>query len=916
MDKGDSAQLTYELLAQLEEESPTAIYVADYENDDLLYLNSAAAKILGVDKNEIYGRKCFEFLMRKENHCPFCHKSMLKDDQFTGGTTLLPLNQRQYRIQSKLIMWEGRKAHIHYVTDETDLLNEQKQLRTLTDKIPGGVGIFYVYSDGRIEANYINDGYYAMIGTIRNRRREYEGFSTLEAVHKDDKKSLLQEVHDGLRENRQINHEIRVKRDDGSYMWVEIRADIVERTKERTILYCLYSDIDQLKRTQEELQIRYEEQVHLSRMLSVTSVASSMVNLTQNCITLQDTENEKIQTIITQQTPQQGFETMYTAIPDEEIRKQYALIFDCDKIIENFEKGITHKSIVHPYEHVDYWMESSYDAVRNPINGDLEVYCFARDVSEEVRQKSISEFLMSHQYEEVMLINPNTGEPTRFVCGGRSPVYEEQEKVGDYHAGLKNYFKKYCADEDAEASAEAASLQTVKDKLNNQDIYSLSYSVYDAEHKIVRKRATYAYINRYKSTILCTVQDITKDFENEVIQREKLENALKEAHRAIKAKSDFLSNMSHDMRTPMNAIIGLSNLAMDLENIEEYRDYMMKINTSGQQLLSLINDTLDVSRIENGKLTMNLEYVKCTHLLMEGISSAKVVAEQKGVNFNLSQVGVQDNLLYVDSLKIVKIFNNLLSNAIKFTPKGGTVTLFLKRMEQIGNEVNYLIVVKDTGIGMSQEFIKHIFEPFSQEQTGYETNATGTGLGMTIVKSMIDFLGGKIEIQSELNKGTEVSVWLTFQIAKGHQDIQETKKRQVDNSLSRKILVAEDHPINAMIIQKLLKKRGYESDLTSDGKQCVSNFIRAPKGEYAAILMDVRMPLMNGIEATKAIRMSGKLEAQTIPIIAMTANAFEQDIKTCLQSGMNAHLAKPVDQEKLYEMLERYTSDKAEENQI
>lgn len=368
---------------------------------------------------------------------------------------------------------------------------------------------------------------------------------------------------------------------------------------------------------------------------------------------------------------------------------------------------------------------------------------------------------------------------------------------------------------------------------------------------------------------------------------------------ANKAKTDFLSNMSHDMRTPMNAIIGLSCLAMDLNTVDELKDSMEQINSSGVLLLNLINDTLDISRIENGKLTLNKHYVMSSKILEETQSPTKIVAEKKGVHFNVIKDGMKDVTLCIDEIKVVKIFTNLLSNAIKFTPSGGEVTFTIKRLGQDGMMAHYLITVSDTGCGMSEEFLSQIYEPFSQESTSYQTNYTGTGLGMTIVKQLCDFLGAKIEIESEIDKGTTVKVWIDYEVADMEHSIKkEAEFMGVEDK--RHILVAEDHPINAQITKKLLEKEGYLVDISENGKVCTDMLMNSSENYYSMIIMDLRMPEMDGLEASRMIRNMERKDAREIPIIAMTANAFEQDVKECIAAGMNGHLSKPIDPQKLY----------------
>lgn len=665
------------------------------------------------------------------------------------------------------------------------------------------------------------------------------------------------------------------------------------------------TDITTEHQKQEELQRRYEDQVNYRRMISATSLASSMVNLTKNCITLQDTENEDIMEVITKQTPQEGFESMYQHIPDETIRMQYAAIFDTQTIINDFNKGITEKSIRHPYDTFDFWMEASYNAIRNPKTGDLEVYCFAKDVTDDVLQQDVSYALMANEYDDVILIHPQNGKITILIESMNRQIYEEFGKNNEYEKPLVRFLKHHSADENTETMIEALQLKTVIAVLQKQKIYSVSFAIYNSEQRIVRKRKNFSYLNKYRTTILCTTQDITSDFENELAQRESLQAALKQARIATKAKSDFLSNMSHDMRTPMNAIIGLSSLGMELNTVEELKDYLKNINISGKQLLDLINDTLDINRIENGKLTLNCEYIMSSQIMMEAIASSKVIAEQKGVHFTVVKDGMLDRLLYVDKGKIVKIFNNILSNAIKFTPAGGSVTVTAKRLLQTGMDVNYEITFKDTGIGISKEFLEHIYEPFAQEHRDYFANINGTGLGMTIVKKMIDFLGGRISIQSELNQGTEIKVWLTFQLAE--KQPADVPQQDVASCLKgKRILLAEDHFLNAAIATEVLERAGCLVTWVKDGKECCDTFTDSDCGYFDCIVMDIRMPVLDGLEATKILRSLRRKDAKKIPIIAMSANAYEEDIHKSIAAGMNAHIAKPINPATVYETIAQY----------
>lgn len=374
-------------------------------------------------------------------------------------------------------------------------------------------------------------------------------------------------------------------------------------------------------------------------------------------------------------------------------------------------------------------------------------------------------------------------------------------------------------------------------------------------------------------------------------------------------KSLFFSNLSHDMRTPLNGIIGYLSLMKDYSpKPAELTDYIDKANSSSHMLLDLVNDSLNLSKFENNKITLNPVCISTKKLLLAIQDSAKISAKAKGINliFQADDL-LQFPFLQTDKLAYEQIFLNLISNAIKFTPSGGTVIGKAKFLDRKDNVANFLFTVSDTGIGMSPEFIPTAFEPFTQDRTQASYNTLGSGLGLSIVKQYVELMGGHIEVSSQVNKGSCFSVYLPVLIASSSEDTE-----AVDDTISsidsqalkgKRILVAEDHPLNQEIIKKMLNNWGFEVDLAENGQATVDIFSRSETGYYSAILMDIRMPVMNGLDAAQAIRCLIRPDATVIPIIAMTANAFDEDRKKSEEAGMNAHLAKPINPQELYKTL-------------
>lgn len=383
----------------------------------------------------------------------------------------------------------------------------------------------------------------------------------------------------------------------------------------------------------------------------------------------------------------------------------------------------------------------------------------------------------------------------------------------------------------------------------------------------------------------------------------RLAETLEQARKSNHAKSDFLSRMSHDIRTPMNAIIGLTSLAKDEEMSSTARSYLSKIDSSSHFLLGLINDILDMSKIESGELVLKPEPYTSSEFKLAIDTVIQPLMNEKNINFSFITTNVYDCIL-VDRLRHDQIFFNLLSNAAKFTPASGKVAFIVEGIPPKGDLIGLRYIIKDNGIGMSEEFLKHLFEPFSQEATDDDDKTRGTGLGLPIVKSLVDAMKGTITVKSEPDKGTEITVELYLPL--GQSSVKPTAKAfNYDSLKDARILLTEDHPLNAEISTRLLEKVGCRVTWAKNGQECVDKFKAAPL-DYDIILMDMRMPVMGGLEATKTIRSLNMPEAKAIPIIALTANAYVEEMDESKAAGVNAHLSKPVDPKKLYATISEF----------
>lgn len=373
-----------------------------------------------------------------------------------------------------------------------------------------------------------------------------------------------------------------------------------------------------------------------------------------------------------------------------------------------------------------------------------------------------------------------------------------------------------------------------------------------------------------------------------------------ELQKASKAKSDFLANMSHDIRTPMNAIVGITGLMAREPNLsEKLYTYISKVQMSSQHLLSLINDVLDMSKIESGEVSLNSEPVSFAELIGQVDSIVRSQTNERGQDFQIRVHEVTHEYVISDGVRLRQLLINLLSNATKYTPAGGTITFDLGELAcDKPGYASYCISVADTGYGMEKEFLEHIFEPFTRAESSVTNKVQGTGLGMAIAKNIVDLMGGTIQVDSALNEGTRFIVNLTLKIDHNSERIQGSDAYiQENKNVLRGLhfLCAEDNELNAEILEAMLNVEGATCTICHNGQEIVDTFKKVQPGEYDAILMDIQMPVMNGLEATRAIRSGANPLGRTIPILAMTANAFSEDIQNSIAAGMNAHISKPID---------------------
>ena len=533
---------------------------------------------------------------------------------------------------------------------------------------------------------------------------------------------------------------------------------------------------------------------------------------------------------------------------------------------------------------------------------------------------------LSRDYLNVFAVDKETGDAWIIKLAGyvTTGLDREQKESFLYETALHQYIQERVYSEDQPYLKEVLALDRVKEKLETDMEYTGSYRV-PIDGEMHDFQFTYVKVegggHGKDSVILAGFRNIDEMVRKEQEQKKILAEALAEAQKANIAKTTFLNNMSHDIRTPMNAIIGFTSLAIShIEDKELVLDYLGKIKTSSDHLLNLINDVLDMSRIESGKVELEAKVTSLSQILddLQTIVQSDIKAKQ--LTFSMERIDLTDVWVLCDKLRLQQVLLNILSNAVKYTRPGGEVRFLAVQTERAeegaGGCVSYQFRIQDTGIGMSQTFLKHLFEPFEREETATVSGIQGTGLGLSITKSIVDMMDGTIEVTSQVGKGTEFTVSFCFPTAAPVEALSvESKRLEQTASISRrgadiagpdgrKLLLVEDNELNQEIARTILEEAGFCIDTADDGTVAVEKIGTAPAGTYDLILMDVQMPVMDGYQATRMIRAMEDLAKATIPIVAMTANAFEEDRQKAAQAGMDGYVAKPIDVERLMVVLE------------
>lgn len=598
------------------------------------------------------------------------------------------------------------------------------------------------------------------------------------------------------------------------------------------------------------------------------------------------------------------------------------------ELIEQFEKGNTHIDCEYYITETDCYYRRITLLSRNDLNGHVMAIVFADNITDVIRESSIKR-------NELAMINRNLTKQIEITKSFSSLYFASWEinletkeifeisvpdwahsvrerSGGKYNEAVKVMLNEFVAIEYRHAMQAFMDINTLQQRINNEKVLTYEYlsminSWCSATLIPSKKDESGKVIN-----VIYAVRSVDTEKRKELNATKALHDAYEAANRANNAKTDFLASMSHDMRTPMNAIIGMTNIAKKhLESKERVKNCLDKITVASNHLLGLINEVLDMNKIESGKLELVEENINLSELVDNIVTMSRQQIEDKHHNFTLSMNKVEHVNVIGDSMRIQQVLMNLFGNAIKYTPDGGELKLIVSQKNTNNHRVGcFEFIFEDNGIGMSEEFLENLYVPFSRAKDARVEKIQGTGLGMAITKNIVSMMNGDIKVESKLGEGTKftVTIFLKLQKNKGKaagksDDVNDAsnafEELQKKNFKGKRALLVEDNELNAEIAKEIIGMTGIELEYAANGELAFERFKQVEDGYYDIIFMDVQMPVMNGYEATRAIRALSGEYAKAVPIIAMTANAFAEDVRASKEAGMNAHVAKPLNPDQL-----------------
>ena len=797
---------------------------------------------------------------------------------------------------------------------EDELTRQREEMVEVLSAVPGGVFKYEAKPQGQF--SFISTQFLRLLGYTESEFRAKFHNCFDEMVYVGDRAKVLADIDEQLKQSEFDTCQYRIETKDGSLKWFSDIGHIVTDKMGKKWFYVVVMNIDaereEQKAKEQEIE-KFNKSMQDILRANPSSLCTFYLNVTQNSCTEGFGRSPYISETLFSPTVDGLFANLLKIIEVSEQRKLISNTFNREKMLSDFKQGNTRCSI--DYQRKNEvgsfaWVRTYCTLFQNPYSLDVEGILYSLDIERDKNWQAIIDALIGDDYDFLSLLNLDNDTISEYSDKGKSYFSSGKMNGVDYTSSMEQALRNFIREDKVEEAIKAHSIDTIKQHLAKESVYRPAFPRKDNGEEEWR----ISYLSENKRKIIIARKDVTQIREQERNYIQNLRKAKIAAEVADKMKMDFLSRMSHDIRTPLNGIIGMNFLAQEQDNPPETVRCLKNIDISSQFLLGLINEILDMSKLDNGKTELHMEPYTEAELKAYINAVVRPLCEERNQKLNLTMELPPDYCALLDKLCMNRIFFNLLSNAVKYTPECGTIKCLIKGTTlPEKKKIAVHIEVSDNGIGISDEFQRVMFDPFTQENRNDNSRRRGTGLGLAITKKMVEALNGTIKVRSKLGVGTTFIVDMVNASAPLKEQstiapIASAKKGDLKSLQGKHILLCEDHPLNQEIAKKLLEKRGVIVTIADDGKIGLNIFAKSSVNYFSCILMDIRMPVMDGYEATTAIRKLERSDAKTVPILAMTADAFVDDVRKCTAAGLNDHIAKPVNPLKMFETILKYVN--------